>query len=73
MDDNKDDSNVLILDSEEALENSGRRELLIDDVAVVMMELLESEALELLVVRHRGLFVALKPGYFRLSTWLRTT
>jgi len=44
-----------------------------EDVAVVMMELLVSETLELLVVRHRGLFVGLKPGYFRLSTWLRTT
>ena len=67
MDDNREDSKVLMLDSDEGLENSGSRELLIEDVAVVIMELV-SEAVELFVVLHRGLLVALKPGYFKLST-----
>lgn len=72
IEDRRDDSNVLILDSDEDLENSGSRELLMEEVAVVIMELV-SETLELFVVRHRGLLVALKPGYFKLSTWFRTT
>lgn len=67
IEDKSEDSNVLMLDSEDGLENSGSKLLLIEEVAVVMIELL-SEILELFVVRHRGLLVGLKPGYFKLST-----